>query len=79
MHNERKGSSPSKNYIYFIVLSLYIGMNTLPYINLNASGKVPLQALGHLDDGSSEAIFVNGAKFPFGDTYHSVIYVSQAS
>ena len=54
-------------------------MNTLPYINLNTSGRGPLQALGHFDDGSSEAIFVNGAGFPFGDTYHSVIYVSQAS
>ena len=58
---------------------MYIGMNTIPYINLNASGKGSFQALGHLDDGSSEAIFVNGAGFPFGDTYHSVIYVSQAS
>ena len=58
---------------------MYIGMNTLPYINLNTAGKVPLRAVGHLLDGSSKAIFVNGAGFPFGDTYHSVIYVSQDS
>ena len=58
---------------------MYIGINTLRYINLKTSGRGPLRTLGHFDDGSSEAIFVNGAGFPFGDTYHSVIYVSQAS
>ena len=57
------------------VLNAYTGQTPLPYIDLNASTSVPLQSLGHFDDGTSTAIHIGNGGFPFGDTRHDILYV----
>jgi len=52
-----------------------LASNQLPYINLNISdSSIPLNLLGHFDDGASDAISTNGG-FPFGDTSHNYLFV----
>lgn len=56
----------------------FIASRQLPYLNLNISGStIPLQLLGHFDDGASDAVHIfYGNGFPFGDTVHTNLFVS---
>lgn len=77
--NKTAQSMTSPIKLLFFVLSVHSDRNVLPYIDLGVSDGVPLQAMGHFDDGASEAIYISGDGFPFGDTHRNIIYVSHAS
>ena len=62
-------------HISLITLFIVAG-NQLTYFDLNISASsIPLQVLGHFDDGASDAINIFGDGFPFGDTRHNYLFV----
>ena len=47
----------------------------IPFLALNSTPSVELQAVSHFDDGVSQVIAIP-ERFPFGNRLHSTVYVN---
>lgn len=63
-------------FVHFGDFLVCAGFTVLEFLNLNSTGGVVTQSVGHFDDGVSHAINIPQG-IPFGSLHHTFIFVSE--